>query len=246
MKYIIIIFFLISTNVFTQNAEFNANINTLNETLEGGFEDLRERALAMTWIINGKELSYGSKTVFIKPNRFKLDTIIFKKNASSKSDTILCNISKSVKYNIGFNTCCGDFYVSDVYIPKKRLKKEKSIVNFKITNNEPHKKYIGIIENAGILIEKENTVYRLFHTCASAMSSNIYEVSISEVEMSKDYDESFQLLCLFTNDNKEVSHANNYRKIKEKVSFLYLPLNDNALTVVLDLETNNWKLKSQY
>ena len=244
MKYIIIVFFLISTNVFAQNAAFHADINTLNEALKDGFDDLREKALAMTWIVNGKELSYGSKTVHIKPNRYKLDTIIFKKNASSKADTILCNISKAGKYNLGFNTCCGDFYVSNISKSKKIIKREKSIVSFKAVGNKPNKKFLGTIGNAGILIEKDNTAYQLFHTCASAMSSNIYKVAISEVEVSKDYNESFQLLCLFTNNNKQVSQADNFIKIKEQVSFLYLPLDDTSLNVVLDIETNILTLKS--
>ena len=104
---------------------------------------------------------------------------------------------------------------------------------------------MGIIGEAGIIIKEDNKEYELFYTCSSAMSSNIYRVSLNEFEECQDDTKCRELSCIFENKKFQVPHAeSDFQILSEKIGFLYLPLGIQSLKINLDLKNDKLKIKN--
>jgi len=228
-----------------QKAEFTANLNELKKLFHN--KEVPKEVLEMEWLINRKKLTFSNEKIEIIPNPQTVDTILFKKNHKSDYDTILCNISKAEKYNFVYNTCCQYFNVKQV--SKEKRNRKNAVVTFSISKSNENKDYIGIMGEAGIIIRKEKVEYSLFHTCSSAMTSNVYHLTLNEVSECKgnDNENCRDLMCVFENNDIQIPKANTSFKITKKVfDFLYLDLNKNTLRIKYNFETTELKMENHW
>ena len=70
---------------------------------------MRERISKELWYINGQEMRYDGKTIKIKVNPDKFDTIVYYRQNQKRYDTVLCNVATPNKYMLIYNECCGFF-----------------------------------------------------------------------------------------------------------------------------------------
>jgi hypothetical protein len=228
---------LITLDGFGQYATFSAD-TTLVKKWFSNTDTLPKQVTDKEWIINGQKLTFGSTPIQIKPNPNKLDTILFKGYRRLKYDTIICNISKPTDYQFVHNTCCGAFNLRNMSSNKYLEGK----VVFKLSSNQLSKKYLGTLGEAGMMVKttNENT---LTVNCRSAMSNNIYKVTFSEIEECKDSLDCKEGTCLVDNKKEEPIWGYGYKTLSNKVSFLYVPLDDNPFTIVYDPKTDKIELK---
>lgn len=178
----------------------------------------------MKWVINQQTLQFGYPPVQVIPNKNKLDTILFQKDANAKWDTLICNISKAQIYNFQYNECCGAFNVIDA--TNNRF--IKGSLSLKLTRKAKHKQYIGTLGEAGMSIQ--NTIPdTLKPACRSAMSPNIYWVSLKEIVECKNTQKCDISMCFY--NGKEEVYDFEYSTKKEITEFLYLPLSNEPLSI---------------
>jgi len=236
-KSLLIIFnLLFAISLFSQTAEFRADTTGLKKRT-GNNEKLYEKVLEMEWIINGEKLFFGSGSINVVPNEKKIDTILFRNNSNSKYDIIICNISEASKFSFEYNPCCGGFNV----IKENRGKLSRNVI-FEISGKSENDIYIGTLGETGILIEKDDIENHINEICRSAMSPNIYPISISKIRKNCDSKENCEeLLCEI--QNGEAKGGFEYKVIETKIEFLYMPLDEKILKVLFNERTNKTELK---
>lgn len=214
-----------------QFASFRADTNHLQKLIHRS-EGVYRRALTLEWRVNGQALMYGTAPVFIQPDSAKLDTILFRTEATRPWDTILCNIRKPGNYEFVYNTCCGGFDLRE----EGTNRFISGSVVFDLVNEKPDAQYVGTLGEAALFIPAHGI--RLTSHCRSAMSPNIYEVTIAEVERCSDTTSTCSYLyCEVDNNDKEVPGEAGFRFLRTPVKFLYMPLDSEPLHVTYDART---------
>ena len=90
---------MMSNQLFAQQfAEFTTDTSRIND-------HMRERIAKELWYMNGQEMHYDGKTIQIKVNPDKFDTIVYYRQNNKTYDTVLCNIKESNKYTLSYNEC---------------------------------------------------------------------------------------------------------------------------------------------
>lgn len=228
MKTIInlLLLLFVTNSVFSQEyAEFSADASIFEKN--GQLPDTFKKHL---WIINGQELRYGSKPIKVKVNPNKIDTILYRGNAGYKEnqfDTILCHISKAKKYKFVYNPCCFGFNIIDMSNVSKPKKTSAEVI-FQLTQPNYNQTYLGTLGETGILLKYPNTyVFPANWSCRSAMSSNIFRVSLRQIA-SCTY-KCNEIICLQEND--EIKYDYEFRTISKKIEVLFAPLDTEALLI---------------
>lgn len=184
---------------------------------------------AMQWILNGQPLSYALPSVKIIPNPDKIDTLLFKAKPAAKWDTIYCNIKEAGKYQFTYNECCGGFDLRN----QSNNMREIGEVAFKI-NNPGNKAYLGTLGESGLILSQKVKEVKVKPACRSAMSPNIYHVTLQEVVICSDTLGCENDICLYKENQDDQDYNFWYKPISVKANFLYMPLGDSPLVVVYD------------
>ena len=196
-----------------------------------------QKELETVWIINGEKLTWGSKPIYVLPDKNTLDTIYFKERTNHKWDTIICNIMSDKVYTFIPNDCCGGFNVIN-----------KSGIETKVAFNiESHSNKFFLGEyGASAILAKFKKKSTLNIDCSGAMTSNIKYVQLSDIELRKDTSNNATYpLCFFENNGK-LSDKDFYYKVNKKlIKFLYMPLDKEIITIDYNpkLRQNDIKIK---
>jgi len=235
-KFLILFYVLFSALLTCQTAEFRADIKSLKKST-GNNERVYNEAMQMKWIINGKKLYFGSEPIRVIPNKRTIDTILFRHKSNSKYDTIICNIEEACKFSFEYNPCCGSFYLRKEN--KSKLSRE---VKFVISNKDENDLYLGTLGETGILLNKNNVENHINEICRSAMSPNVYPISICKIRKGCNLlNNCEELLCEI--QNGEAKNGFEYEVIETQLEFLYLPLSEKTLEVLFDQKTKNVELR---
>lgn len=222
-------------NKANKYAEFMADSTELRKLFSGDHNGFR-KILEMEWIIQKDTLRFGQKSIQVVPNKYKIDTIYFKVDDQSGYDTLICNISEAKKYNFNYNTCCNGFNIYD--FESNRM--VKGSILLELSNAKESNKYLATLGEAGMIIN--NNVYDTIKVnCRSAMSPNIYNVSISQIKDCKNKEKCIELMCLQIPGINEFEYDYEYEVISEIEKFNYLPLSNNPLKINYDLEQGKIK-----
>lgn len=224
-----IFFSVLSSSVVAQEyAEFTTDTTRFRNHYRENEGKLRPRIAEQFWFINGQKIYYGSGTIKIQVNPHKLDTILYKGYRRSKFDTIICNISEPKKYTFYYNDCCGAFNI------KAQTEKRfiKGLVLFKIKSPN-QKTYMGTFGEAGVIINNKDT---LSEDCRSAMSPNVYAISLSEIGPCDDSLNCDDEFCIQNKDILDWEHG--FKTVSKKIDFLFMPLKAEPLNVIYDSKTD--------
>ncbi len=214
---------------FGQMAIFSAQGISLNNESR---RDVYDQIMEAEWRIHGKTLHYGSSPIEVTTDE-KMDTIFYRQKIKANWDTIICQISKPGNFTFVYNECCGGFNVkdeSDHFVEAK--------VNFKIKGQDKRRNYIGTLGEAGLLIERDYLV-TLMPGCRSAMSPNIYQLTLSEVDFPVDTSLENSSTCLFRIGYQDLYYDFAYRTIGYKFDFLYMPLSNDPILIIYDLKSGS-------
>ena len=235
VKQLIFLLMIIPTFVYSQNATFYADTGWAFKDA-GNDKKLKARLMEMEWKIRGKTLHFGSEPIEIKPIPGKIDTLFYKHDNNADWDTILCMIKEPRSYKFIYNVCCGGF---DVAGENKHRIQLTSM--FRIKGMDNNHTYLGTLGEAGIIVNS-SSADTLRPGCRSAMSPNIFEIGLSEIEICRDTNNCYLGHCLFEK-GKELAYEFAYRTISEKLKILYMPLSENPVKVIYDPNKDRIKLE---
>jgi hypothetical protein len=174
------------------------------EPIHDSNKESYNRKMEAQWLIRGQKLTYGSEAISIVPEKSRLDTIFFKEDNYWKWDTIICSIQSADSIVFKHNDCCDDCYVLNKTLDKTlrsgRSIAPKIVFNIKSSSN---KYYLGDCTGASVLA-KFNIKDTLKHACPlSAMFSNVYRITLSEIKLSnKGAKGSISADCFYTKDKR--------------------------------------------
>jgi hypothetical protein len=232
--FIILILDVLTNNLIAQDyAEFQTD-TTRFKRYDG---NLPERITEQVWFINGQEMRYGSGAIKVEVNPNKLDTILYKGYKRKKLDTIICNISKAKNYKFYYNECCGAFNIQD----KSTNKFVQGKIIYQLKNTDD-KTYLGTLGEAGIIVNRKNAD-TLKVSCRSAMSSNVYNISFSQIELCKDSLNCNEGTCLQEKEKDEPNWDFGYKTVSKKMDILYMPLKTEPIFVIYDPKTDRIKIR---
>ena len=218
---------LLSNAVLAQEyAEFMTSINRQQRHFGKDKDKFPKSMTESVWFINGQKMFFGCKPVKVRVNPNKLDTIIYNGYRQRKSDTILCNISEAKQYIFHYNECCGGFNIQDG--ATKQYFKGRVIFQVKQENNQT---YLGTLGEAGVLLQRRKSD-TLKVGCRSAMSPNVYPISLSTIELCKEGLDCNEEFCLQTNDNLQYDFR--FKIQSKKLDVLFMPLKFEPLVIVYD------------
>jgi hypothetical protein len=235
LKTILLLMLLMSNQLFAQQfAEFTTDTSRIND-------HMRERISKELWYMNGQEMHYDGKTIQIKVNPDKFDTIVYYRQNNKTYDTVLCNIKASNKYTLSYNECCGFFYI------KSKTTKINNSVLFRLENKDEKHIYLGSTGMTGILVNENNTE-AIFDFCRSAMASPLTYVSLHEVEecnleIDMHMEDCDIDICLWPKNGYESLEFEDetygqYIRKSRKMGMAWIGLNSDPLIVVYDPATN--------
>lgn len=226
---IILLLLLFPLFATAQTARFYADSMRLG--MDAGSKSHLAQVLEMEWIINGQHMHWGSDTVHVIPDANKLDTVFFKASKNAKWDTIICNISKPEVYTFMYNPCCGNFYLRN-----ERMKGFPEVrVNFRVAG-KLKTPFLGLIDQSGKEL-KSDTVKTMKAQCRSAMASNICHVELRDFSYTQDSANSHMLMCLDIGGGREPVYDYYYKSKKTYTSFLYMPLDETPLELLLQTKS---------
>jgi hypothetical protein len=190
--------------------------------------------LETVWLINGQKLTWGSKPIYILPDSSTLDTIYFKDNNHSDWDTIICNIKVAEAYTFSPNECCGGFMTG------------QSQIKVKFNIEKPSSKdFLGEYGGSALLAKYKKKSILDTH-CLGLMVSNITYIQLTEIEVRRDSSNNADRpICFYESYGKEATGDFYYKTKKKLVSFLYMPLNNEIVTINYNPETEKKTIKIQ-
>ena len=218
-------------------AEFSADSSKLMK-YTGHRQELIKEVMEMKWKINGQEFYFGSSPVKVFPNPDKLDTLFYKPNKKARWDTIICNVTIPEKYQFVYNICCDGFNV-------RKLTNNKSIEGRVVVelNKEPIDiLYLCTLGESGIL-PKSGVIDTLYNVCGSAMSTNIYWLTLKEIVVCKDSVNCTEETCLIESEYEVPKYDFGYNTTSTILNFNYMPLGNGILNILFDNETNEVIIK---
>lgn len=229
---IILLGFLTNTLAAQDYAEFRTD--TARFKKNNGL--LPKMIAQQVWFINGQEMRYGSGVVKIKVNPNKLDTILYKGYRSKGMDTIICNISEAKKFKFFYNECCGAFNVQD----ESTKKFIQGKIKFKLKSSD-HKTYLGTLGEAGIIVNSNTDTLNV--NCRSAMSPNVYTISLRQIEPCKNNLNCNESTCLQEKGKDKPNWDFRYKTISKKLNILFMPLKSEPILVTYDPKTDSIKIQ---
>ncbi len=181
----------------------------------------------MEWVLRGKAIGCYTGPVGFSLKATEPDTLFYKVRQTGSWDTILCFLREPGNYKFVYNPCCGGFYVKD----------EKSITRQPIqfgTKKSDKKSYLGLLDNDGCMVSRglSDTVKI---QCRSVLHSNIYSVSLNEVEFVEfsEEDSTVSEVCLGLKTEQGME-LRNYHLLSRKFHFLLMPLGHSSLQIWYD------------
>lgn len=241
MKNILLILFLtfVAQLSYTQQfAEFSTDTTRFNQWLSKDNGKLPERISEQEWFINGQRMSYGSGVIKVLVDGNKLDTLLYKGYRRNQFDTIICNISEPKKYTFFYNDCCGAFNIQE----DSSNRFIQGEIVYKLKTKKHSSKYLGTLGEIGILINSKSDD-TLTVGCRSAMSPNIYNISLQKIKIYKDSTKNTEMICLQEKNSDLPLWDFTYKRIDQKLNFLFMPLKSEPLIIIYDENTDTLEIK---
>lgn len=235
--FLILCFIQFFSSLRAQYAEFSTDTTRFRRFSTKGVDSLPKYISEQEWFINGQKMSYGSGTIRVLVNKDKLDTLLYKGYKRTEYDTIICNIAEPKKYTFFYNDCCGAFNIQD----NTTRQFIKGKVTYKLINSKSNDTYLGTLGESGILLSPRNTD-TLTVDCRSAMSPNIYSVSLQKIKINKDSSKNDSSICLQEKGTDEPNWDFSYKTIDQKLSFLFMPLKQEPLLIIYDEDADTIKI----
>jgi|GEM_PF-1588141 len=230
MKYSFLLLLLLPFNAWSQNITFFADTATLNTRVSKNWRSL-SRVAEMEWKVGGQSMRFGSKPISLPIDPDKTDTLFFKWRANANWERILFNAKEPGAYAFIYNVCCDGFDI--VRATNSNLGFISGKVSFQVSGRQQNQVLLGTFGEAGILIERGKNV--LSRHCRSAMSSNIYWVTLQEIEICNDTTSCKQYACLYRKGfSEDDMYEISFKTISSKTEFLYMPLSDDPIQVFYD------------
>lgn len=230
---LIIVFILFPTILWAQSATFYADtMRVWQYAGRSGNKKLNNEIYEMEWRINGQVLRFGSKPVSVPADADNIDTLFYKQHNKAKWDTIIFNVKKPLSYKFVYNVCCGGFNIEGdgvaPYISGR--------ADFRVTGKQQDKTFVGTLGEVARIIKPGKNL--LSPQCRSAMSPNIYWLSLQEIKMCEDTVSCQQELCLYRESQEEETYEGiKFNTISKKTEFLYMPLNSEPIQVIYDAKS---------
>jgi len=225
---------ILANNSFAQEfAEFSTDTTSIHQWSTRDNGKLTKQISDQEWLIDGQRMKYGTGTIKVKAKPNRLDTILFRGYRSEKFDTIICDIQAGEKYTFYFNPCCGSFKVRT----ESSKKFIQGVVSYKLKSKDQSKTYLGTLGEAGILVNTKNSDPLTTH-CRSAMSSNIFKISFSQIEPCKDSLDCGESTCLQVIGKEESKSSYGYKVVSRIMESYYMPLKSDPLVVLYDPKKN--------
>lgn len=226
MKFLLLLF--LSSNIIAQTASFS--VDTIR--FKSG------SILEAEWRINQQALSYGSKALNIAIDN-KIDTILYKAHKDATWDTIICNINQAQHYTFHYNPCCRGFNIHNA--ANKRL---SASVKFMLKGTNSKIKYLASLGETSMLLRPmQLDTLNSKSECRSAMSSDVYQLTLSEIAICKDENGCEEATCLYEQGKEGLNYNFAYKPISFKMNCLFLPLSDKPVKVVYDQRTGRVKVE---
>jgi hypothetical protein len=235
LRNIIFILTIFPVVLLGQTATFSADTSQFFKEKNRNPE-IYNKIMEAEWKINGEILHYGSKPISVKTDNI-IDTIYYRQFKNSKWDTLICNINKPKHYIFHFNPCCGGFNISD-----DTNKYVIGSVNFNIKNTDNKRQFLGTLGEAGIIVSSK-FISTLEPACRSAMSPNVYQLTLKEFEICKETADYNEVTCLYMKGNEELNYEFSYITTSLKLDCLYLPLSNEPIRVTYDLKIGKVKIE---
>ena len=235
LRSVIFIVVIIPTFLFGQSATFSADTMRFFRD-KFNRRDIYDKIMEAEWKIAGQTLRYGSAPIVVKTDN-RIDTILFRQYKNSKWDTLICNITEAKNYKFQYNECCGAFNVSD-----ETNKFIIGSVNFRLKGKAKNKYYLGTLGETGIRVTSKLTD-TLKPGCRSAMSPNVYWLTLGEIEPCKDSLDCYEGTCLYEEGKAELNYEYGYKTISGKLKCLYLPLSIKPIKVIYDPKSDSVKIE---
>jgi hypothetical protein len=229
MTKLVIIFILFPTILWAQSATFYADTMQVWQ-YAGRRSDTKliDHIYEMEWRINGQVLRFGSKPVSVPADADKIDTLFYKQHSKAEWDTIIFNVKKPLSYKFVYNVCCDGFNIQgdgvDPFISGQ--------ADFRVTGKQKDKIFVGTLGEVARIIKPGKNL--LSPQCRSAMSPNIYWLSLQEIKICTDTVCQNEL-CLFQEGQEEETHEEiKFNTVSKKAEFLYMPLNSEPIQILYD------------
>ena len=185
------------------------------------------------WVMRGDTIRYGAGA-YEFATRTDLDTLFYFQTAEDTiPDTLLCFLDTPGAYEFVYNTCCNGFNLYDA----GRERMPRLTVQFRPLA-ESEEVLLGRIESVGTLL-KVGEQEDLEAGCRSAMSPNVYTVSLEAISLAGS-EFSHGLFCYlnYVNPQDSVMYDYDFGYNLERTlhEFLYLPLSDAPLIIEYEPE----------
>lgn len=256
-----VVLLLLNCVVFLQFDPLNLNIKTTNANVgvvtfmasakyledvrrssTDHYNDITERY----WVIRDDTVKYDQLAVEVPIIEDRVDTVFYWENLSDTiADTLLCIMNNEGSYEFVYNYCCNGFNILD----QKTGRFTNTSVMFQLVS-ESYDQYLGRIDEVGRLIEVSDSVIVPI-TCRSAMSPNVYTISIEKIseELNLKNDRN-KLMCYYNGLNYQDSlkyiYDYEYVMIDKKIEVKFIPLNNEVLQVSFNPETSNFEIRAYY
>lgn len=192
----------------------------------GSFEHPPDRHF--TWIIDGYKITVDSLKEFKVKTYGGLDTVIFHNTSRNKTEVILCDLTKSERYEIFYNSCCSDFFLW-----KEHNRGSERSVEFKMNETPKGMKLIGGVSFEAAFLKAGEAITLTGDYMRSPMFPNRYEVFVQEYEPWPEDRTIARIINPIT--RKELSAFKN--QDTKLIDFQYIFLDNEKLQVLVDDKT---------
>ena len=101
---------------------------------------------------------------------------------------------------------------------------------------------MGTLGETGILVNSSSKD-TLKTGCRSAMSPNVYKLTLSQIEICKDTINCKEGTCLFEKGKEELNYDFGYKTISKKIDCLFLPLSNQPIKMTYEPRTDRIRIK---
>ncbi|MDA9773377.1 hypothetical protein N9B82_00355 [Saprospiraceae bacterium] len=234
MKFILVILLFITINVEAQVSTIMSDKTTIRPRATAFVQKITN---SVSWKIQGQAFKYGYDPINVEGSINNIDTIYYTSQYSARIDTIICNINKSENFQFRYNSCCSFFNLSlsdSIYV-KQNLKLE-------LMNVELSKKYLVKYGEMGRIVIPDTEIL-LTSYGRSAMSSQVFELSIYEIDSCMELNDCKEIAAFIDLDGKYNYDGYKYKEVKMLTSLFYLPLNRETDVLVYNLATDSFHFK---
>lgn len=210
-----------------KTAIFSADSTSLN-SFSGRNTNHYNKVMEMEWRINGKTLRFDSAPIEVEIGTGEIDTLYYRDHLQAKWDTIIYALTEPKEYSFRYNECCGGFDVVS-----ESGDDLKASVSYRLTKKSGNRLFLGTLGEVGTRVTPKPQTLK--PECRSAMSPNVYWLTLEEVKRCSGKEDCNSLMC---SKDDQIPNGFEYSVVSTAVSVLYMPLNTKTLEITLDVDVN--------